>query len=189
MGFTFPFCSSRRGTGSTQQTPAESTRVPACSWPLPTPKAVSEVAPSLLEEEQSYKSQSQATEADSFLWTRLCWGGSCCLPSLSQTQLLLYLSCQSQVSTHRKTTMTSVAEKAKHSSVRELYSKFSCRKASCKTKVMDMVKQPIKQLCVQVTHLLWPCLTPFSVLSNLNLDFENKGQDCSYFPAQPPPQP
>lgn len=96
MGFTFPFCSSHRGTGSTQQTPAESTRVPACSWPLPTPKAVSEVAPSLLEEEQSYKSQSQATEADSFLWTGLCWGGSCCLPSLSQTQLLLYLSCQSQ---------------------------------------------------------------------------------------------
>lgn len=76
------------------------------------------------------------------------------LPVTDTATALSQLSVTEQVSTHRKTMMTSVAEKAKHSSVRELYGKFSCRKASCRTKVMDVVKQPIKQLCVQVTHLL-----------------------------------
>lgn len=78
------------------------------------------------------------------------------LPVTDTATALCQLLATEQVSTHRKTRMTSVAEKAKHSSVGELYSKFSCRKASYRTKVMDMVKQPIKQLCVQVTYLLWP---------------------------------
>lgn len=99
---------------------------------------------------------------------------------LSQPEILFCLSCQPKYRPPHTQSQDGLCF-GKSRIVRWL-SESSYRKTSCRTKVMKMEKEQIKQPCLRVTS--YDPVLPLSVLSNLNSDIENKGQACSYFPAQ-----
>ena len=154
---------SPKGTGSTQQTAAESNSSSSMELSSPYPKG-------------------QAAEAERFLKTGACWGRSCCFLSACHNHSYCCFGCKPKYRTlHTKPGWLLLQEEQNFRWFRA--SSLAGRRAA-EDKEMD--KEQIKQPSLRVTYLFWP-LSPFSVLPNLDADFENKSQACFYSPAQQMP--